>query len=105
MDVNDRGTIKWTSLMLPEHVQMLGDMYKSMDKKAKPILDEQQIAENGLKLQEALEYDLLVRIKYFTAGAHEITEGYLLSIDVRNKTIYMEETRLMFEDIIDVNIL
>lgn len=105
MNINDRGTMKWTSIMLPEQVQMLKDLDKEMDRKEKPILDEQQIAENGLKLQEALENDLPVRIKYFADYDYKITDDYLLGIDGRNKSIYMEGMVLHFDDVIEVNIL
>ncbi|GIP64468.1 hypothetical protein J32TS6_30230 [Virgibacillus pantothenticus] len=40
--VNDRVTIKWTSIMLPEHVEMLEEVWKEQEYKEKPILDEQQ---------------------------------------------------------------
>jgi len=36
----DRGNIKWTSLMLPEHVQMVKEIWKEEEKVQKPVLDE-----------------------------------------------------------------
>lgn len=39
----DRGSIKWTSLMLPEHVEMLQNLEKEENKLSKPDLDPQQI--------------------------------------------------------------
>ncbi|GAB3801050.1 YolD-like family protein [Virgibacillus kimchii] len=58
--VNDRGNIKWTSLMLPEHVQLIKEMWEEDDKKEKPILDEQQIEEIIMKLRMALHDNLTV---------------------------------------------
>lgn len=101
--VNERGTKKWTSLMLPEHVKMLGDMYKEMDRKEKPIVDEQQIEENSLTLQGALKYKLEVKITYFVDHDFNNIEGRVKSI--RNNTIYIEETKIHFADVIDVDFL
>ena len=101
--VNDRGTKKWTSLMLPEHVKMLEDMYKEMDHKEKPVLDEQQIEENSFKLQSVLEYKLEVRVRYFVDYDFETIEGSVKSI--RNNLIYIEGTGINFDDIIEVESL
>ncbi|HEY4601282.1 MAG TPA: YolD-like family protein [Cerasibacillus sp.] len=51
--IKDRGTKKWTSIMLPEHVKALRELNKELDKVQKPILDEQKIWENEVKLQMA----------------------------------------------------
>jgi len=58
MKVNDRGTMKWTSLMLPEHIEALNRMWEEQTYKEMPILDEHQIMENNVLLQRVLEYDL-----------------------------------------------
>ncbi|GGF15217.1 hypothetical protein GCM10010954_12290 [Halobacillus andaensis] len=38
-NTSDRGKIKWTSLMLPEHVEMVKETYKEQNKVEKPLLD------------------------------------------------------------------
>ncbi|WP_419893407.1 YolD-like family protein [Oceanobacillus kimchii] len=43
MSVNDRGTIKWTAMMLPEHAELLNQLKEKKNRKQKPILDEQQL--------------------------------------------------------------
>lgn len=103
--INDRGTKKWTSLMLPEHVKMLEDMYKEMDHKEKPVLDEQQMEENYFMLQEALENESKVSIKYYANYDHVIEEGYLLNFDGINKVVNMEEININFDDIIEVSLM
>ncbi|WP_077326582.1 YolD-like family protein [Virgibacillus siamensis] len=40
---NDRGTIKWTSLMLPEHVELLKDMWQEDQQVTRPELDMQEL--------------------------------------------------------------
>ena len=55
--VNDRGTKKWTSLMLPEHVEILKKVFAEQSYQTKPILDEQQVVENERILKHALHED------------------------------------------------
>lgn len=105
MKVNDRGTMKWTSLMLPEHIEMLNKMWKEQDYKEMPELDEQQIAEKNLLLQEALENDLKIRIKHFADHDHKIIEGYLLHIDILNKRLFFDDIEIKIENIIEVTIV
>lgn len=105
MKVNDRGTKKWTSLMLPEHVDLINKLWEEQDHKEKPVLDEQQIAENGLLLQQALENDLEIEIKYFVEHDYKTVKGFLLRIDPLNKLVYMDDYTFKFDDIIKVEIL
>jgi len=39
-DLKDRGSIKWTAMMLPEHVGELRKWQADQDKVKKPVLDE-----------------------------------------------------------------
>ncbi|MEI3605462.1 YolD-like family protein [Pseudogracilibacillus sp. SE30717A] len=105
MKVNDRGTIKWTALMLPEHVEMLNKMWEEQEYKYMPELDEQQIAENSFLLQEALANDLEIKIKYYKDHDHKIIVGYLLHVDILNKKLYLKDIEIKIENIIEVTIL
>ena len=105
MKVNDRGTMKWTSLMLPEHVEALRVIWDDQDQKTMPDLDDQQIAENNMKLQLALEYDKKIKIKYYEKNDHVNVEGYLLGTDMVNGVILPEEKEIMFNRIIEVNFI
>lgn len=100
--VNDRGDIKWTSLMLPEHVQMIKEMWAEDDKKEKPILDEQQIEENAMKLQLAIHNDLSIEIKYFKDHDFHTVEGKLKSIVAGDCIIFSDGTRIKLNNVIDV---
>ncbi len=103
MNINDRGTMKWTSLMLPEQVQMLKDLDEEMDRKEKPILDEQQIEDNEFKLRGALDKKLSVKVTYF--ADHDFQEVKGLVNSIRKNIIFIEETEILFGDIIDVDFL
>jgi|SRR5690625_4916324 len=106
MEVNDRGTKKWTSIMLPEHVEALKQVIAEQDYKEKPILDDQQKVEIDLKLQLALNDDLTVEVKYFADHDFHLMKGKMLMIDALNKRLRFDDgTELKLDDVIDVTIL
>lgn len=63
--VNDRGSIKWTALMLPEHVEMLRALDEEEKNIERPILSEDKLAEMEKVLQQAMEYKQLLNLEYF----------------------------------------
>lgn len=102
--VNDRGTIKWTAMMMPEQIKMLNEMWAQQERKEKPILDEQQIEDNAMRLQMAIHNDLSVEVKHFKNNDFHKIKGKLSSI-VFNETIVFdneERTKINFSDVIDV---
>ncbi|RDW16507.1 YolD-like family protein [Oceanobacillus arenosus] len=108
--MNDRGTKKWTSLMMPEHIGMLNEYWDSMDNKIKPILDEQQLDEIGIKLHEAITKDLEVEITYYGKGNHDYLsiKEKIYRIDYIDKYIKMDNfdrSKIEFCDILDINIV
>lgn len=66
MKVHDRGTMKWTSLMLPEHVEQLREVFAEY--KEKPLLDEQKRFEIDQKLKYGLEHQTVMEITYYDDG-------------------------------------
>jgi hypothetical protein len=104
-DVNDRGTIKWTSIMLPEHINKLEEFWSEQEEKKKPILDEQEMEEIDVKLQCALQNDLTIIIKYFQNHDFNSIRVKINTIDVHNKVIVLndsDKTSLKFNQLIDV---
>lgn len=102
MHVNDRGSKKWTSIMLPEHVEALRKLFAEYDHEEKPVLDEQQLAENERVLQEAIEYDLTIEVKYFKDyGIHTI-KGRVMFIQAQNSYVQLDNVRIDLDDIIEV---
>lgn len=77
MKVKDRGTKKWTSIMMPEHIEKLEEMWTEQNHESMPELDEQQIQENEINIQEALQDDLKINIKYFANNKYKNIEGHL----------------------------
>lgn len=59
----DRGNIKWTAMMLSEHVEMLREWKKQDDYIPKPELDEWTLQELAERLQIAYERHLEVELE------------------------------------------
>lgn len=65
--LQDRGNKKWsTSLMLPEHVNLLKKALEEQNDIKKPQVDEHQLEEMNLIFQLALKNNSEVKIKYFS---------------------------------------
>lgn len=104
MKVNDRGTKKWTPLMLPEHLKMLQDVFAEQNQKEKPILDEQQLMENTMMLQEAIANDLTIEITYFKDHDFHNVDGKVSFIQTQNRYLQLDNARINLDDIIEVNL-
>jgi len=102
--INDRGNQKWTSMMIPEHVNMLNQMWKELEYKDKPTLDEQQIEENANKLQFAVYHHRLVEVKYFADHDFHFIKGKLERIVSNESLVFNDEdkSRVNFDDVIAV---
>ncbi|QAS52783.1 YolD-like family protein [Halobacillus litoralis] len=107
----DRGTLKWTSLMLPEHVEMIKQVWKEDVRIEKPILDEQQWEEIGYSLQRALKNGLSVEIQYHNGFDISKIKVKVLKLDSQMKGVKCIgvkdklHTLIKFEVIINVKIL
>ena len=107
-NINDRGTIKWTSIMLPEHVRMLDKIFNEPEKKKnKPVLDEQEIQEINMKIHQAIHQNKTIISTYFKNHDYKTISGKLQKVDVMNKCIQLndeENTKIIIHDIIDVSL-
>lgn len=102
----DRGNIKWTTLMLPEHAEILREWREQQEYKMKPILDEQLVEENELKLQLAIHENTTIEVKYFKAHDFHLIKGKLRSVNGEGfLTMDNEEsTTIYFRDVIEVKL-
>ncbi|MGZ4159766.1 MAG: YolD-like family protein [Neobacillus sp.] len=73
--IRDRGRIKWTSMMLPEHVKLLRDWVKEDRYEEKKEMDEQQLELMNDTLSEAIEFDQFVAITHYRNRNYEIVIG------------------------------
>jgi hypothetical protein len=73
--IRDRGRIKWTSMMLPEHVKMLRDWVKEDTYEQRKQLDEQQLELMNETISGAMEFDQSVVITHFHGNQYELVVG------------------------------
>lgn len=79
MKVKDRGTMKWVSLMLPEHVEKLNEVF--IEYKEKPVLDEQKMSEIDRTLKYAIKHRTPLEMTYFYSGEYRTVTSRLEKID------------------------
>ncbi|GHI01428.1 YolD-like family protein [Neobacillus kokaensis] len=73
--IRDRGRIKWTSMMLPEHVKLLRDWVKEDQYELQKEMDEQQFELMNDILAEAIEFNQDVTITHYRNRNYEIVIG------------------------------
>ncbi|SDJ68530.1 YolD-like family protein [Sediminibacillus albus] len=78
--MNERGTIKWTSLMLPEHVEMLRSLWAEDEKQSKPIIDDQELEVISLVVSEAWEQGKPVKLIVFRQSSKLVITGKITAI-------------------------
>ncbi|MGD6804048.1 YolD-like family protein [Rossellomorea vietnamensis] len=71
----DRGRIKWTSMMLPEHVKLLRDWAHEDSFEQQKKVDEQHLEELNEIAAEAMEFSRLVTITHYAGRRHELLIG------------------------------
>lgn len=106
MNVRDRGTIKWVSLMLPEHVALLQESF--VEYKRKPLLDEQKMIEIDRTLKYALQFDAFIEMTYYDRGDYKRITGKLTKIDQWRGFILLEHEngqKISLSNIMDVELI
>lgn len=81
MNLKDRGSIKWTAMMLPKHKTMLSELYQEQEHMAKPQLDEQKYAEINTILSFALAEGKKIKLTYHKKHALHSLTGYIKKYD------------------------
>ncbi|CAI6263575.1 YolD-like family protein [Bacillus subtilis] len=89
--LRDRGTIKWTSMMLPEHLTQLKQDLIDVSKIEKPFLDDQQIEEMDLLVSEALEFNKELKFKLFNNGFVENVTGRVHYINFEQHRLHVKD--------------
>ncbi|CAG9621528.1 YolD-like family protein [Sutcliffiella rhizosphaerae] len=106
--IRDRGTIKWTSMMLPEHVKMLRDWVKEDTYETRPELDEQRLEELNERFCEALETGREVTITYYEKRRYQLFVGSVHHLDPYKCRLHVvdkfgEAGWLNMKDILDIS--
>ncbi|MFC7371150.1 YolD-like family protein [Fictibacillus iocasae] len=85
--IRDRGNIKWTSMMLPEHVKLLRTHEEEADRMEQPHMDEQKQEEWEELLCEAMAENRMLRIDCYKDGRIVQVEGAVHFLDEIKKEI------------------
>src|SRR5690625_7250702 len=100
--LRDRGTKKWTSIMMPEHAKMVEQIWSESEHKDKAILDEQQLIENEMSLQEAIQNDLENEVAYFKDHDLHTAKDEVLFIKTLNSYLSLDSIDVKLDDIMEV---
>ncbi|MUV39829.1 SPBc2 prophage-derived uncharacterized protein YolD [Lentibacillus sp. JNUCC-1] len=90
--LKDRGTMKWTSLMLPEHVMMLKELWEEDNISPPPTLDAQEKERLDHILQEALHFKTTLRVTLYDQGHMIQKTGVITSLDTTSKKLVLSAT-------------
>jgi hypothetical protein len=107
--IRDRGRIKWTAMMLPEHVKLLRDWVKEDRYEQKKDMDEQQLEYMNDILSEAMELDQLVTITHFRNRTYEMVIGKIYYWDGINQKLHLvdqfeEMHQIQMDNILDIRL-
>ncbi|MGO4889946.1 YolD-like family protein [Anaerobacillus sp. MEB173] len=106
----DRGTKKWTSLMLPEHRQMLEQMEISAEKVEKPVLDEYECEEIDRQIGSSLETHKPLIFKVYQKGNVKYRGGIVVKVDpihkrIEIKTEHNRVEKISISEVVGVEVL
>ena len=106
--VRDRGSKKWTSLMLPEHVKFIRDYIVDQKKVPRPELDEFDLHAIEETISIAYKRKSFVTLKIWKDGDLFFHGGDLVDIDLHRRVISIDNPfgteKYSLEDIVDVTI-
>ncbi|WP_203248785.1 YolD-like family protein [Sporosarcina beigongshangi] len=89
--IRDRGRIKWTAMMLPEHLAKLRDWVGEDDFEEKPDIDEWTLQEFQQQLAIAYQSNCEIRVKTWNIGVLANITGILTRIDEQARLIYITD--------------
>lgn len=87
--IRDRGKIKWTSLMLPEHVKLLREWVQEDYLETKKEIDEQYLEVLNRRIYEAVEHGKAITVRYFRKGKYHTFTGVVHAWDGLDKTLHV----------------
>ncbi|TWJ97647.1 hypothetical protein CHCC20327_4297 [Bacillus licheniformis] len=117
-NLKDRGTIKWTAMMLPEHVSLIRELERSHNKVKRPVLDLAQIDDMEMIISEAMEFNNPVQFSVFKplpmlngpeTGEIVQIEGHIHYINQLRKLFHVVDSKgdtnlIKFEDIVGLEL-
>ncbi|WP_174734229.1 YolD-like family protein [Mesobacillus harenae] len=100
--IRDRGRIKWTSMMLPEHVKMLRDWADEDSYEQEKVVDEQYLEQMNEIILEAMECNKPVMITYYCSRSYKLVLGKIHYWDEPGQKLHVVDR---FEDVHRIRML
>lgn len=104
MNFKDRGNKKWQPMMLIEHRQRLKQLKSSEKNRKKPILYDQEKELINYRLQQALQNNLAVEIKYYDNKRFKTAAGRIEKVDINQKYIFINNKKIPLENLLKVEL-
>lgn len=106
--IKDRGRIKWTAMMLTEHVDMLKEWQEEDRYNCRPVLDDFDLEAIFEEIQLAYKRQCDVEIHIWRDGSEKFT-GLITAIDLRLQKLHLDTglhiQKLSFGEIIGAKTL
>jgi hypothetical protein len=107
--IRDRGKMKWTSMMLPEHVKLLRDWAKEDAYEKVREIDEQYLEVMNETISEAMEFGSSMTITHYQHKKYELVIGHIHYWDEINGKLHIvdrfgEVHRIPLSSIADVRL-
>lgn len=81
----DRGTIKWTSLMLTEHIAMLKEVWKEDERVKKGLIAMDKAVEIDFLIRRAMNDSLPVQLHYLYGDSLREASVKISALETENK--------------------
>ena len=91
----DRGTIKWTSLMLPEHIQRLRAWENELNDTPPKEKADWELEALHQTIQQAYELKMPITFTLYKQGTWQTTTGVITTIDVNKKHLLLENDTIV----------
>lgn len=86
----DRGTIKWTAMMLPEHIQRLREWEKELIYLSPKEKTEWELEELQQTIYQAYKQKLTVTFSIFKQGTWSVEFGVITALHLAKKQLLIE---------------
>lgn len=103
--IRDRGNIKWTAMMLPEHLRELRKWQAEDDLVKRPDLSEWDLQQIQQEIDRAIRSRKLTEVQTWRDGILHMHTGVIVSADISSQRIRLNEGWIEVAEIVSVNVL
>ncbi len=107
--IKDRGSKKWTSIFLPEHVERIRSLNKELREDKKPDLDDFELSLISEEIERAYKSKCDTTIKFWQDGKIIPRQGTVEGIDIQSKIVLLHDPfgiiKIPFKDIVSVTMI